>query len=238
VDRIRVVYQPTQWSLVLAAGRGADDPASAAALESLCATYWTPVYAYVRKRGYQAADAQDVTQDFFARLVEKRLLERARPDRGRFRSFLIASVRHFLANSWDRSVALKRGGGVKAVAFAEVERTLASDEASPERTFERRWAHQILDTALGRVRERYVATGHEGAFEILKVALGGGSSSREVNRRIADRLGLSPGAARVAVHRLRQRYRSTLRSVVSETLADPSETDDEIRYLLSLVAPD
>jgi RNA polymerase sigma factor (sigma-70 family) len=230
------VFEPTQWSLVLAAGQS-KDPGASAALDRLCAAYWPPIYAYVRRRGHGAEDAQDLTQDFFRHLVESRFLRHARPERGRFRAFLIVSLKNFLANEWDRATARKRGEGLRTVDLADVEKMLASEapDASPERCYEKQWAERVLEATFDRVRQQYLASGNPAAFEALKGVLGGRRRGDEAYRQLADELAMSDGAVRVAVHRLRQRYRAALRKVVGETLADPSEVDDEIRYLLSVV---
>jgi RNA polymerase sigma factor (sigma-70 family) len=231
------MFQPTQWSLVLAAARS-HDPAGEVALAKLCTSYWRPLYAYVRSRGYAAEDAQDLTQAFFLRLIEGRFFRRARRERGRFRTFLIVSLKHFLANEWDRATAQKRGGGVLSVDFEEAERSLVAREAdaNPERSYERQWVQRVLEATLARVREQYVASGQEATFEALKHVLADGRQNDASYRDLASELGLSEGAVRVAVHRLRQRYRASLRAIVGETLGDPSDVDDEIRYLLSVLA--
>jgi len=231
------VFERTQWSDVLAAGRSRD-PAAGAALARLCTSYWPPLYAYVRRRGYSVHEAQDLTQEFFARLIEKRFFRQARRERGRFRAFLIVALKHFLANEWDRSQAGKRGGGaVMSFDFDAAEPAIhATDESNPERIYERQWVERILAAALRRVREQYIAAGQEATFETLKVVLGGGGRSENAYGELAGTLGLSDGALRVAVHRLRQRYRTALRAIVGETVGDPADVDDEIRYMLSVVA--
>ena len=231
------MFEPTEWSLVLAAGRSRQ-PAADAALARLCETYWRPLYAFVRSRGRCVEDAEDLTQAFFAHLIEKRAFERARRERGRFRAFLIVSLKHFLANEWDRTSARKRGGQALTLDLAEAERMLAAhpSDASPERIYERQWARGVLDAALARVRGEYAAKGDAETFDALKGVLGGGRQGEEDYRQLGPRLGLSSGAVRVAAHRLRQRYRRALRAVVGGTLDDASQVDDEIRHLLSVVA--
>ncbi len=231
------MFEGTQWSDVLAAGRS-NDPSSGAALARLCTSYWPPLYAYVRRRGYAVPEAQDLTQEFFARLIEKRFFRQARRERGRFRAFLIVALKHFLANEWDRSRAGKRGGGaVMSFDFDAAEPAIpGSDEWNPERIYERHWVDRILAKALRRVREQYLAAGKEATFETLKVVLGGGGRRENAYGELAAELGLTDGAVRVAVHRLRQRYRAALRAVVGETVADPADVDGEIRYLLSVLA--
>jgi RNA polymerase sigma-70 factor (ECF subfamily) len=231
------LFERTQWSDVLAAGRS-NDPAAAAALARLCTSYWPPLYAYVRRRGYPVQEAQDLTQEFFARLIEKRFFRQARRERGRFRAFLIVALKHFLANEWDRSQAEKRGGGaVIGFDFDAAEPSMrAGEESNPEVLFERQWVERILAKALRRVKDQYVEAGQEGTFETLKVVLGGGGRGENAYEQLAGTLGLTGGALRVAVHRLRQRYRAALRATVGSTVGSPADIDDEIRYLLAVLA--
>ena len=217
---------------MLAAGRG---PASRSreALATLCESYWYPVYAFVRRLGHSAADAEDLTQAFFARLLEKDFVGAADPERGRFRSFLLASVKHFLANERDRETALKRGGGAAVVSLDDAERRYRREPShglTPERAFERRWALTLLERTLAALREEQERAGHAERFTRLKCFLtgeGGAPSHAEV----AAELGMTEGAVKVAVHRLRRRYRELLRAEIAETIADPSAVDDELREL-------
>ncbi|HEU5162280.1 MAG TPA: sigma-70 family RNA polymerase sigma factor [Thermoanaerobaculia bacterium] len=231
-------FVTTQWSMVLdAAGR---QPESEEALAHLCARYWQPVYAFVRGEGYDAPDAQDLTQGFFARLIEKRDFASADPARGRFRSFLLGACRHFLANERDRASAKKRGGEVQripidlAVAEATLRDALA-DELTPEIAFERQWCRALLGSALDAVRSDYLAAGNEALFERLAPFLtldeDGGSHADA-----AHDLGMSAGAVKVAVHRLRRRYRDAVRRAVADTVATEGEVDDEMHHLLATVA--
>jgi RNA polymerase sigma factor (sigma-70 family) len=226
------VFQPTQWSVVLAAGRP-NDPSARDALASLCQAYWQPLYAYVRRRGYSAEDAQDLTQGFFARLIEKGALRHARRERGRFRAFLLTSLKNYLANEWDRSNAVKRGRSVLELDFDLAERSVArTAESDPELIFERRWAQRVLEEALDRVKRQYAA--QERTFELLKGTLGSGRGEGSY-REIGEELGISEGAARVAAHRLRQRYRAALQGVVGQTVRDAADVEDEMRYLLRVL---
>jgi RNA polymerase sigma-70 factor (ECF subfamily) len=226
-------FATTRWSLVSAArASGADR--SRAALEMLCSLYWPPLYAYIRHQGHNADQAQDLTQEFFARLLEKDGLSRVDQGRGRFRSFLLAACRHFLSNQRDHDHALKRGGDRRFLpidpASAEAAwGTEPADRETPERLFERRWALTLLDHVLAGLRREYEEAGKGPLFESLKGHLTGDACSPHAET--AAQLGLSEGAVKVAVHRLRQRYRDRLREEIAQTLDDPADVEDEIRAL-------
>jgi RNA polymerase sigma factor (sigma-70 family) len=228
-------FATTHWSLVLAAGeRGS--PEAEEALAHLCATYWSPVFAYVRRRVHGLEDAQDLTQAFFARLIEKGDLADADRDRGRFRSFLLASCRHFLANAWDHGQALKRGGGRVTIPIdaLESDARLAgalSDDETPERLYERQWCLTLLAAVLGDLRDQYAAAGKADLFERLKEALAG-EAEPGWQAAVADQLGTTASAVKVAVHRLRRRYREALRRRVADTVESAHDVDDEIRQLM------
>jgi RNA polymerase sigma factor (sigma-70 family) len=232
-------FVTTHWSLVVSAGRN-DTPHARDALEKLCRNYWFPIYAFVRRQGQAPHDAQDLTQDFFARLLEKNYLAGADPAKGRFRSFLLSSLKHFLANEWDKANAQKRGGGQRLipidVATAESSGAFEpADHLTADKIFERRWALTLLEHVLGRLRAEYVSDGRENLFEQLKPTLT--EASRTVAyAEIAARLGTTEGAVKVAVHRLRQRYREALRAEIADTVAGPGEVDDEIRNLFAALA--
>jgi RNA polymerase sigma-70 factor (ECF subfamily) len=233
-------FATTRWSIVVAAGAG-EDTEGRAALESLCGAYWYPLYAFERRRGTAAADAQDLVQGFFAELLEKDVLRQADRERGRFRTFLIAAFRHFASREREKGRALKRGGGrrILPLDFEDGEsRYLREpvDARTPETIYERRWALTLLDGALGRLREEHRAAGREDLFEALRGTLGAGGGPAEPYAALGERLGMSEGAVKVAVHRLRRRYREVLRAAIAETVADPSEVDDEIRHLLEALA--
>ncbi len=233
------MFATTQWSLIAAAGDPAD-PASRAALGQLCEAYWFPVYAYIRRKGHDRAKAEDLTQGFFARLLETNDLAMADRTRGRFRSFLLAACQHFLANAHDAEVALKRGGGraVLSLDFDSAEgkftREPAANHESAERLFERRWAVELLDRALAELRQEYIQTDRGALFDLLKPTLAGESTAGY--DAIANQLGLTVGAVKVAVHRLRQRYRDRIREVIGRTVADPADVDAEIRDLFAALA--
>ena len=232
-------FVTTHWSLVVSAGHN-DTPHARDALEKLCRAYWFPIYAFVRRQGHGPHDAQDLTQDFFARLLEKKQFAVADPAKGRFRSFLLASLKHFLANEWDKTRAQKRGGGQMSipmdVATAETKCGMEpADDVTAEKIFERRWALTLLEQVLRRLRAEYVRDGRENLFEQLKPTLT--EVSRSVRyAEIAARLGTNEGAVKVAVHRLRQRYRELLRAEIADTVASPGEVEDEIRNLFAALA--
>jgi RNA polymerase sigma-70 factor (ECF subfamily) len=233
-------FRTTHWSVVLAAGR-ADSTTAREALERLCRAYWYPLYAYVRRRGCSPEDAEDLTQAFFARLLQKRWPDAADRGRGRFRSFLLGALKHFLANEWDKAHAQKRGGRVQVVSLdapsgeERLRQEPEAREASPDREFDRRWALALLDTVLARLAREYAAAGKTRLFERLKVSLGADRQSLDYPV-LARELALSEGAARVAVHRLRQRYRALLRDEIAQTVASPAEVEDELRQLFAALA--
>lgn len=230
-------FATTRWSIVLAARAPAED-AGGAALATLCRSYWYPLYAFVRRQGLGEHDAQDLTQEFFARLLEKGWLGGVERERGRFRSWLLASMKHFLANEWDKSRAKKRGGGVATISFdamsAETRfRHEPADTETAEKLYDRRWALTLLDQVLARLREEMSAAGKLDLFEALKFSLTGG---RTAYAEVAAALGMSEGAVKVAVHRLRERYRELIRAEIAETVATPAEVEDELRHLLAALS--
>lgn len=228
------VFATTRWSVVLAAGQSGSE-AQAAALENLCRVYWYPLYAYIRRRGHSPEDAQDLTQEFFLRLVEKQWLSRVTQEGSRFRSYMLTMVKGFLANAYDRANALKRGGGQVIVPLDahEAEERFAHEPATletPEHVFERRWALAVLDEALKRLREAAEAAGRLTHFERLHPFLSREPEAGEYERLGAE-LGMTTGALGVAVHRLRHRYREVLRETIADTLADPGQIDAEMRHV-------
>ena len=232
-------FATTRWSLVLAAGNPSS-PQSAAALAALCETYWYPLYAYVRRRGHDADDTQDLTQAFFARLLEKNDLAAAERERGKFRSFLLTSLKHFLSNEWDRVHAKKRGGGRTPVSIdfgaAEGRYHLEpSHELTAEKIFDRRWALSLLVQVLARLREESAQAEKSQMFELLKVFLTG-EKAPVSNRELAGELTMTEGALKVAVHRLRRRYRELLRAEIGQTVADSEEIEQEIRDLFTAMS--
>jgi RNA polymerase sigma-70 factor (ECF subfamily) len=231
-------FTTTHWSVVLSA-RDRKSPRSERALAALCETYWFPLYAYVRRSGYSSHDAQDLTQGFFAELLEKDFLKDADYRRGRFRSFLLAALKHFLGHQRERARAKKRGGGRVpfSLDFDDAENRYhleAEDPATPERLYQRRWALTLLDRVVRRLEDENARAGKAETFAGLKEFLTAGRQSRPY-RRVAEALGMSEGAVKVAVHRLRRRYRELLREEIAQTVADPGEVDDELGELFSAV---
>jgi RNA polymerase sigma factor (sigma-70 family) len=232
-------FNTTQWSMVLLAGQS-HAPHASAALERLCRTYWQPLYAYVRRQGKSPHDAQDLTQEFFARLLEKKYLKLASQERGRFRSFLLKSLQHFLVNEWVRGQAQKRGGGRTIYSLDEdaAERSYlqqAPDQLSPESLYDKRWAMTLLERAMERLGADYDTSGKRALFDQLKPLLLT-ESSGEAYRQLAGPLGMNEGAVKVAVHRLRQRFRGVVRAEVAETVATPDEIDEELRCLMAALS--
>ncbi|MCD6050015.1 MAG: hypothetical protein K0Q55_1418 [Verrucomicrobia bacterium] len=232
-------FATTRWSVVMAAGA----PASARseeALAQLCRAYWYPLYAYVRRQGHSAHDAQDLTQEFFTRLLQKNYLAAVSRDKGRFRSFLLAALKHFLANEWDKARALKRGGGQEIIHLdahdAETRYSLEPREVvSADKIYERRWAMTLLDRVLNLLREEQGASGKGAQFDLLKVCLMGDRSSVPYTE-LATQLGMTEGNVKVTVHRLRQRYRELLRAEIAETVASPADVEEELRQLFAALS--
>ena len=206
-------------------------------MEKLCAIYWYPLYAFVRRRGHSAHDAQDLTQGFFARLLEKKDLASVDRARGRFRSFLLAALDHFLINEWHRARTQKRGGATVLFSFdaLDAESRLRHEPAtdSPEQIYDRRWAMTLLDQVMARLRTEMAGAGKLAHFEALKFCLTG---ERTAYAEVGARLAMSEGAVKVAVHRLRERYRALLRAEIAETVATPEEIEDELRALLAALS--
>lgn len=229
-------FATTQWSIVLAAGFG-QDTRSRQALAILCDAYWYPLYAFVRRSGYDSEQARDVTQDFFADLLERRALRSVDPEKGRFRAFLLASIRHFVAHERGRQQAAKRGGGVRTVSLddGEARFDLEATALNPEQLFERRWGLIVMERAMARLKTQSESAGRAQLFAVLKPYLTGGSEASYHD--VAETLSMQVGAVKVAVHRLRQSYGRLLRQEIAETVADASHVDDELRYLLTQVRP-
>jgi RNA polymerase sigma-70 factor (ECF subfamily) len=230
-------FATTRWSLVNAA-RDPAAPAARQALADLCKLYWFPIYSFVRRRGHTDDKAQDLTQEFFTRLLERDGLATADPQRGRFRSYLVAAFQHFLANQHDFETAQKRGGARAPLPleFGDADSRYgleAPGGRTPEQEFERRWALTMLDQALAALRAEYATGGKEALFERLKASLTGESEPYAV---IAVDLGLSEGAVKVAAHRLRQRYRDCLRAAIAETVDSQEQIEDEIRALFAALS--
>lgn len=229
-------FDTTRWSVVTAAADPVS-PKAAAALESLCRAYWYPLYYYIRRKGFSGADAQDLTQEFFCRLIGKNYLQSVDRKAGSFRSFLLASVNHLLANEWDKSQTLKRGGGHEFISFdvEDAEDRFAQEASvndSPGRAFDRRWALTLLDRALARLRDEFNNAGKLRQFDLLKVFLSDLAGEGDY-ATLAGPLGLESGGVAVAVHRLRQRYREIVRSEIAQTVTTESEIDAEMDHLFA-----
>jgi len=227
----------TEWSMVLAAGRKSED--SAAALERLCRAYWPPVHAHVRRQGHGVHEAQDLTQEFFSRILADDSLSAVAPHKGRFRSWLLAALRHFLSNEWKRTMAQKRGGGQALFSLEAMEpqqREACEPRASgtPETAYERRWAETVLARANARLRREYESAGQSERFEAMKIYLlqGDGFIPYEAT---AQQLGLSESAVKSAIYKLRQRYGAVVRAEIAGTVAAEEDVEDEMRHLLAVL---
>ncbi len=233
-------FVTTHWSVVLSA-RQPDSPQSAVALETLCRTYWYPLYAYLRRQGQPPHDAQDLTQGFFARLLQKDYLQAAAREKGRFRTFLLVALKRFLANEWDREHAQKRGGFAPVVPIDQdfAESRFAADPSpnvQPDVLFDRNWATTLLERAMMQLKEEYVASGRAKLFEYLQSCLMHDESALPY-AEIAARLNLTEPAVKMAVHRLRARYREILRAEIAHTVSSPEEVEEEVRHLFSAFGP-
>ena len=232
-------FATTHWSLVLAAGHGGDAE-SDAALERLCRRYWLPLYAYVRRRVFDVDEAQDLTQAFFERLLEKNYLADADPERGRFRVFLVTAFKHFLSKEWDKAKALKRGGGVSPISldFAVGDSHVAIEPAgglTADQLYERQWAITLLNRVMQRLEREFERAGKPLQFQCLKdVIIGRGEGAKYAD--VASELGMTESAARMAVSRMRRRYRELLRNEIAQTVLSPEDIDDEIGFLFTAFA--
>jgi RNA polymerase sigma-70 factor (ECF subfamily) len=231
-------FQTTRWSVVLAAQQHAEMPRAREAMAALCKEYWYPLYAFVRRRGHAPHDAQDATQAFFVSLLERNA-STADPARGRFRSYLLGALKHFLANEWHRANAQKRGGGQTIIEWDALEPEVRyameptdQADADADAFYDRRWAMELLDRAMTRLREEFNARGHGETFDVLKGTLTGAEVRRE---KVATTLGLSDGALKVAIHRLRQRYREVLRAEIADTVDAEGDIDEEMRHLVAIL---
>ncbi len=224
---------------MLAAG-SRSTPCADVALEELCRTYWYPLYAYVRRHGHSREDAEDLTQAFFARFLQKNYLEKLRSERGKFRAFLLASLKHFLANEWDRARRQKRGGGIPPLSLdwqdADTRYQIdPADHLSPDKIYDRAWAVALLEQVISRLRKESAADGKALLFDRLKPFLMVGRNEIPYTTAAAG-LDMTEGAVRVAVHRLRRRYRELLREEIGQTLSDPAQVEEEMRALFSAFA--
>jgi len=233
------VFATTHWSVVLTAGQGTSANAETA-LETLCRTYWWPLYAFVRRRGYEAHDAQDLTQAFFARLLEKDSLRAVDRSKGKFRSFLLAALEHFLAKDWRRAHAQKRGGQFAFVSLddgsAETQYLqVPSADLSPEKLFDQQWALTLLDQVIARLQGEYVAAGKAALFEQVKIFLTG-EKRTVVYAELAAKLGTTEAALKMTVSRLRHRYSELLRAEIAQTVTGPEEVEEELRALFAALS--
>ena len=231
------VFSTTHWSVVLQAGN-ADSPDAQAALESLCRTYWYPLYVFVRRKGHSHEAAQDLTQEFFARFLKKNYVGLADQSRGKFRTFLLRSLEHFLINEWKKTQSVIHGGAVKIISWDEHEaeqRYLMerADGDTPDKLYEKRWAMSLLEKVMERLRADFVNEKSD-LFEALKPTVWGEPTDSSY-QEIASRLGMAEGAVKVAAHRMRQRYRELLRNEVAQTVATAAEVDEELRYLAGVL---
>ena len=233
------MFATTHWSVVLTAGRS-DTTRARDALATLCKGYWYPLYAYVRRRGYSSHDAEDLTQEFFARFLQHHWVGAADREKGRFRTFLLSAMTHFLADEWDKARAQKRGGGAPMLPLefdtAETRYTREpSDNATPEQHFERRWAMILLQQVLNRLGKEYAEEGKAELFAALNPCLVGERTAQPYDE-LARTLSLSESAVKSAVHRLRQRYRELLRDEIAHTVAGLDEVEAELRHLIAVLA--
>ena len=232
------LFATTHWSVVVAAG-DAGSPQAREALERLCQSYWYPLYAYVRRLGRSPHDAQDLTQEFFLQLLEHSYLARADPRKGRFRSFLLVALNHFLTNAWHRAHALKRGGAFSFLSWEQCApeeryRTEPFATENPEHLFEQRWAMTVIEQAVSRLRREFIEAGREQEFDALKVVLTGDRPAVPY-AGLAERLGTTEAAVKMTVLRMRRRFGEVLREEVAQTVADPAAIDDELRHLLAVL---
>lgn len=231
-------FRTTCWSIVLSAG-SSDERSAAEALEVLCHAYWRPLYAFVLRKGFDEHTAKDLTQGFFADLLQRNAIGRAKSERGKFRTFLLSSFENYLANEWDKRRRLKRGGDCSFVVLDELlvdeQKRLASDQLPPDKLFERRWAEQLIELALARLKSEMEAAGHAGRYEVLKSFLidDKGTVSYE---SAAAQTALSLGALKTVVRRMRIRYGELMRAEIAETVSNSTEVEEEIRHLLSVLA--
>lgn len=230
------VFVTTHWSVVLAAGRS-DTTRSRDALARLCQTYWYPLYAYIRRRGYSAHDAQDLTQDFFARILEKHSIARADPQRGRFRSFILTAMNHFLGQEFEKSRAQKRGSGLEVFSLdlARAEQRYDLEPAvseTPDKDFDKKWALALLETVMTQLEAEYKRENKSDLFNALKQTLTGSRESQPY-AELAEMLGMTEPAIKVTVHRLRKRYRELLQTEIANTVSSADEVKEEMRHLFA-----
>lgn len=228
-------FQPTQWTLIRRASFGSTE--SREALETLCHAYWFPIYAFIRRSGRTPHDAQDLTQEFFARFLETNSIVRADPKRGKFRTFLLGALKNFLTDAHRRATAWKRGGGMKIVSFEETEaeeryRLEPVDHRTPDQVYQQRWLVELLDRAMARLGDEFRAAGKERQFQVLKIFLSQ-EGDDESYERAGRQLNTSAKTIAVAVHRVRRRFRQVVRSTIGNTVSSPEEIEEEYRSLFA-----
>jgi len=233
------LFTTTHWSVVLRAGE-TNSPGAAQALNQLCRAYWYPLYAFVRRKGHSPHDAQDLTQAFFARLLEKNYVAQADRERGRFRTYLLAALTHFLADEWDKARRLKRGGDRKIISFdaASAEERYRSepvDQLDAAKLYERRWVTTLFDQVLARLEEEFCDSGKRELFDCLKSSLLAEDSVSSY-AQLGARLGLTESAIKQAVHRMRLRYRELFREEIAQTVAGPGEVEDELKHVFAVLS--
>ena len=233
--RSAVGFVTTQWSVVLAAQ--GSSPAADAALETLCRRYWRPLFGFVRRNGFNREEAEDLTQAFFARLLERRDLDAVRREKGRLRSYLLVALKHFLSNERQRASAIKRGEGKRVLSLDEMRdeehgEFEPADPLTVDQIYQRAWAHTVLDQVLARLETEYAATGNAVLFEQLKVLLAD-DTDRPSQAEMAGRLGMNENALKQTFHRFRQRYRQALREEIAHTVSTPGDVEDELRHLIA-----
>ena len=232
-------FETTQWSMVLAAG-DADSPDSSAALESLCEIYWYPLYAYARRRGQSEEDARDLTQGFFTKLLEKNWVAAADRERGKFRTFMLTALKHYMSDEWDRQRALKRGGGNLPISldFDTAEdgyKLEIPDDRTPEDVFEESWARTVMERARRRLRDEMLVPGKEKRFEIIAGVISGDGQDYPY-KEIAEALTMSEAAVKVAVYRMRQRFGEIIRAEIADTVTEEDDVDVEVKHVLGLLS--
>jgi RNA polymerase sigma factor (sigma-70 family) len=232
-----VAFITTHWSVVLTAQ--GESPAAQAALEKLCRTYWRPLYGFVRRQGASPEEAEDLTQGFLALLLERRDLDAVRKEKGRLRSYLLTSLKHFLANERHRAMAVKRGEGRRLIPLEELRSgehadLEPADNLSPDRIYERRWALTVLEQVLVRLKNEYGAAENARLFDCLKELLTG-ESGQLSQAKIAGELGMTENAVKQAFHRFRKRYQLLLREEIAHTVAVPGDIEDELRHLIAVL---
>ncbi|MGI9240901.1 MAG: RNA polymerase sigma factor [Verrucomicrobiales bacterium] len=233
-------FLTTRWSIVLGAGDSSGPDAQRRALEQLCHDYWYPLYAFLRRSGKSQVDAEDLTQGFFERFLTREDFKRATPERGRFRSYLLTSLKNYVASEWHKENAVKRGGGSSVFPIdADLERRYGCEPShgvTPETLYEKSWANAIIARVLAKLSQEFAAAGKSGLFDSLRGHLGGAKGSDSNYAAVAESHGMSVGAVTMAVRRMRARYGELLRRDIAETVSSADEVDDEIRFLLSALA--